>query len=79
MRVSVITVLIHVNPLEQWLFKNFLVAKKILPLVIITLTAIISTIIMTILCHLNDPSEVCDVLFKDFWIAPNDNNLCNAI
>lgn len=55
MRVIVITVLIHVNPLEQWLFKKILVAQKILLLVIITLTAIISTIIMTILGHLNDP------------------------
>lgn len=55
MRVVVITVLIHVNPLEHRLFKIFLIAQKILPLVIITVTAIISTIIITILCHLNDP------------------------
>lgn len=34
--------------------KNFSCSKKLL-LVIITLTAIISTIIMTILGHLNDP------------------------
>lgn len=57
MRIIVTTMLKHINRLEQWLLKSrqFLIVQKILPLVIITLTAIISTTIMTILCHLNDP------------------------
>lgn len=83
MKVIIRTLFIHVNHIEQCLLKSrqFLIAQKILPLVITTLTTITMTTIMTTPCHACisvTQSTVCGILFNDFQVATNDNNLHNA-